>query len=256
MAKKPKAKVQKRISKEINKEIEEMEDDALSASEAGGIVDTIEKNRTILIFASIGLFLLLCGVLVFKQLGTQRSSAAAQAFTSASNEKSIEKLDAVMADYPGSVPAGNALLSKAALQIDAGNLLDATKTLEMMRDNFPDHPLHANAYFLLGNLYQKSGEVDKAALNFQKVIDIQGKDGELSPISQIRLGDLELTKGNGEIARQNYEDAINKYGGNPFTPIAEMRTSQINLTMPQEIDPPAPAQPKPEEVKAEVEAEE
>lgn len=269
MAKKAKAKLDKKPAKKkaatstAKEEVVEME--AVAESEANGIIDQIEKNRFILISAAVVIFGLICLYVVGKQIGKDRHIEAGQAYTTAASKKSIEELDKVIAEYKGSNPAGNALLTKATIEIDAGKAADAEATLTTMANEYTQHPRHPQAYFMLGNLYQDQGNSEKAESSYQKVLELQS-DGELTPISMIRLGDLELAKGNSEKASQHYNDCMS-LGGNPFFGLAERRLKQINLTMPTEIDrPAAPAAEgdtgeklpaiQPEEVKAEVEVEE
>lgn len=235
MAKKPESNID---TKSVDVDL-----DAVSDSHAPGIVDTLEKNRVIVFSSAIILLLLLGGYLVTKQLGVQRHLKAGQMFTAAAAARSIEDLDKVVAEFSGSVSAGNALLTKADIQIDQGKAEDAIKTLNTMAKDFVGHPRHAQAYFMLGNAYHKSGDYAKARENYNEVLKIQ-EDGELSPITVIRLGDLELAEGKAEMARQKYEESFTKYPGNPFFSTAENRIAQLKVAQPTEIDPPKPPEPE------------
>ncbi|MDF1815654.1 MAG: tetratricopeptide repeat protein [Verrucomicrobiales bacterium] len=231
MAKKPESKLDTDKSKEKL--------DAVSESHASGIVDSIEKNRVIVISSAIAFFVLLGLFLVGKQMGAQRHLKAGQMFTTAAASRSIDELDKVVKEYSGSVSAGNALLSKADIQIDQGKPLDAIATLTEMATQFAGHPRHAQAYFMLANIYHKTGDLAKARENYEEVLKLQ-PDGEFSPITRIRIGDLELAEGNIDKARQNYEESYTIHPGNPFFSTAERRIAQLDLVAPTEIDPPKP----------------
>lgn len=213
--------------------------EALAESHAPGIVDTIEKNRVILIGTAIALFCLLAFFLVGRQLGAQRHLEAGQMYTEAATARSIEGLDKVVSEFSGSISAGNALITKADIQIDQGKSQDAISTLNTVANEFVSHPRHVQAYYMLGNLYHKSGDYEKARENYSKVLEIQ-KDGEYSPITKIRLGDIELAEGNKDKARQHYEESFTLYPGNPFFDTAERRIAQLKLGNPPVVDPPAP----------------
>lgn len=257
MAKKARPKLDKKTPKNKSaqsktttapkEDVVEME--AVAESEAGGIVDKLEQNRFILISVAVVLFGLLCLYLVGKQLGKDRHMKAGQAYTMAAAKKSIPDLDQVIADYKGSVAAGNSLITKAGIQLDSGKAKDAEETLQVVIDDYSHHPRYPQAYFMLGNLYQDQGDSEKAATNYKKVVELQ-EDGELTPIAWIRLGDLEFAKGNKDQARQFYEKVISqKLSGNPFFATAEERIDEIDLTMPTVVKnptpPPAPPAPVP-----------
>ena len=239
MSKKHKPKVEEEPPKEEHSE-------ALSESHAAGIVDAIEKNRVVVITSAIVLTVILCFVLVGKQLGKQKHLNAGLAFTKAATARNIEALDKVVADYPGTVSAGNALISKADIQIDQGYPKDAIATLESMVGSYMSHPRYAQVFYMLGNIYHKSGDTEKARQYYEKVIELQS-DGELTPISRIRLGDLALAEGDLEKAEQRYEESYTIHPGNPFVPTAENRIAQLKVGVPPEIERPKPPEPEKKE---------
>jgi tetratricopeptide (TPR) repeat protein len=218
---------------------------AVSESQASGIVDSIEKNRIILFGSVLGIFALIAGYLVLKQMASQRHIKAGQMFTEAAASKSIEGLDKVVIDFAGSIAAGNALLTKADLLINQSKSEDAMKVLNEVIKDFPDHPRYVQAFYMLANLYHKSGDFAKARENYAKVLEIQ-PDAELSPIATIRLGDIELSEGNAEKARQKYEESFTKFPGNAFFATAERRITQLKLGKPTEIERPKPPEEKKE----------
>lgn len=216
--------------------------DALAASEAHGVVDTIDRHRTkILAFVALSA-IVLCAVLITGQLKKQKHLAAASAFTSAVTKGEIAALDGVLVDFPGTVPAGNALLSKAELQIDQGKPADAVATLDRFLADFSAHPRYAQGLFALANLHHQSGESQKARDFYEKVIGAQ-PDGELTPLARIRLGDLALEAGDTETADARYQESFTLHPGNPFFSYAEEKIALLKVGNPPQVDKPAPPAP-------------
>lgn len=239
MSKKHKTKAQEEPPKEEHSEV-------IPESHAAGVVDAIEKNRVLVISSAVILLAILAFVLVGKQLGQQKHIKAGMAYTKAATSRNIESLDKVVANYPGSVSAGNAILSKADLQVDQGYTKDAIATLESMVGSYITHPRYAQVFYMLGNIYHKSGEMEKARQNYEKVVEVQA-DGELTPITRIRLGDLAFAEGDLEKAEQLYEESYTIHPGNPFVPTAENRIAQLKVGSPPKIDRPKPPEPEKKE---------
>lgn len=231
-------------SPEKQENTEEIE--ALSASEAGKVVDAIDQHRTKIIAAIVLVAVAICGYAVYTQLSKQKHITASQAFTAAADKREIAALDAVVVDYPGSIPAGNALLVKAEVQIDQGKSEDARKTLETFLSDYASHPRHAQGLFDLANLYHVGGDAEKAKEYYNKSIEAQA-DGEITPLARIRLGDLALEAGDKDQAQQYYEESYTIHPGNPFFQYAEEKIALIKVGNPPVVKQPEPEpQPKPE----------
>ncbi len=222
--------------------VEEVE--ALSASEAGGVVDAIDRHRTKILFAVLAGAILFCAVLVTGQLKKQKHLEASAAYTEAVTEREIAALDGVVVNYPGSIPAGNALLSKAEIQIRQGKSEDAAKTFETFLADYSNHPRKAHGYFALGNLFHQSGDAAKATENYEKTIEIQS-DGELTPLARIRLGDLALEAGDTDSADQRYQESYTLHPDNPFFEYAQEKIELLKIGSPTVVERPKP-EPKPE----------
>jgi tetratricopeptide (TPR) repeat protein len=216
--------------------------DALSASEASGVVDAIDRHRTkILAAIAIGA-VVFCGVLVGAQVKKQKHLEAAAAYTSAVSKGEVAALDGVLVDFPGSIPAGNALLSKADLQIDQGKPEDARATLERFVSEFKNHPRYPQGLFAMANVYHTSGDTEKAKSFYEQVITAQS-DGEMTPLARIRLGDLALEAGDTKTADQLYQESYTLHPGNPFFEYAEEKIALLKVGTPTEIEKPAPPAP-------------
>ncbi|MEM9016355.1 MAG: tetratricopeptide repeat protein [Verrucomicrobiota bacterium] len=221
--------------------------DALSASEAAQVMDSIEKNRNKILIGVGAIAIAICGVLVSSQLKKQKHLAAASAYTAAAQSGEVAALDAVVVDHPGSIGAGNALLTKAELQIDQGKPEDARSTLESFIADYQNHPRVAQGVFALGNLYHVSGDLEKAKEFYEQTLTVQ-PDGELSPLARIRLGDLALDEGDRDAAERRYEESFTQHPGNPFFSYAEEKITLLTVG-----DTPVVKRPEPEPEVAEPE---
>jgi len=218
--------------------------EALSASEAGGVVDALDRNRNYILLAIAGGAILICAALVIGQMRKQKHLEAAQAYSSALTTGEIAGLDAVAVDFGGSIAGGNALLSKAEIQINQGKPQDAQATLESFIDEYPSHPRHVQGVFALGNLYQIAGDKEKARSYYQRAIDEQ-PDGEITPLARIRLGDIALESGETKIADQDYQEAYTLHPGTPFFDYAKQKITLLAVGNPPVVERPEPPKPEP-----------
>jgi TolA-binding protein len=218
--------------------------EALAASDAANVMDSFDRNRTKILIGFALVAILICGILVSGQLKKQKHLAAGSAYSSALSKKEVAAFDAVAVDFPGTIAAGNAMLSKAELQIDQGKPEDARATLETFTSDFPKHPRHAQGLFALGNLYHTSGDAAKAKDYYQQCIDEQ-PDGELTPLARIRLGDLALEAGDKEAADQRYQESYTLHPGNRFVEYAEEKIALLKIGNPPKVKRPEPPQPEP-----------
>ncbi len=229
--------------------------DALAASEAAGVVEAIDRNRNKILIGVAAGGVALCAILIWGQVKKQKHLAAAAAYSSALAKGEIAAFDAVTVEHPGSVAAGNALLSKADLQIDQGKPEDARATLERFLGEFGTHPRRAQGLFALANLFHTAGDKEAAKSHYEKTISAQ-KDGELAPLARIRLGDLALEAGDTDAADQHYQEVFTLHPDSAFTDYIEEKISLLKVGNPPEVEAPAPApeNPKPEAPKSEAPA--
>lgn len=218
--------------------------EALSASEASGVVDALDRNRNQILFLIAGSAVIICAVLVLGQLRKQKHLDAAQAYSTALGKGEIAGLDGVAVDFEGSIAAGNALLSKAEIQIDQGKPKDAQTTLETFVADYKDHPRHVQGIFALGNLFHLAGDTEKARSYYQQAIDDQ-PDGEITPLARIRLGDLALEAGETKVADQQYQEAYTLHPGTPFFDYAEKKVALLAVGDPPVVKRPEPPKPEP-----------
>ena len=238
--------------KEQNKDtsVDQHEEEALAESQADRVTEMLDRNRNFILMAIVGAAIAILAVLIFKQVAKQKHLAAGSAYSKAAESRDIAALDGVIVEHPGSVGAGNAMLTKADVQIDQGKALDAQKTLEIFISEFKNHPRMAQGLFALANLHHVAGDQEKAKSYYEQTIAEQ-EDGELTPLARIRLGDLALEAGDKAGADQHYQDSYIKHPGNPFFAMAEERIALLKVGKPPVVDrPKPPPEPKKEEEKS------
>lgn len=221
---------------------DEME--ALSASDAAKVMDSLERNRNKILIGVALAAIAVGAVLIGTQMKKQKHLAASRAYSVALGKKEVAAFDAVVVEHAGTIAAGDALLSKAELQNDQGKLEDARATLESFVADFPEHPRHAQGLFALANLFHISDDLEKASSYYEQTISAQ-PDGELTPLARIRLGDIALEKGETETAEQRYQESFALHPGNPFVNYAEEKISLLAVGEPPVVKRPEP-EPAPE----------
>jgi tetratricopeptide (TPR) repeat protein len=223
------------------------EPEALAASDAAKVMDSFEQNRNKILIGFALATIIICAVLISGQLKRQKHLDAARAYSAALEKKEVASFDAVIIEHPGSLAAGNAMISKAELLSDQGKPEDARSTLETFVSDYSEHPRHAQGLFALGNLYHVSGDREKAADFYQQSIDA-APDAEMTPLARIRLGDLALEAGDMDAADQRYQESFTLHPGNRFIDYAEEKIALLKVGNPPAVKRPAPEpEPKPEE---------
>ncbi len=216
---------------------------AETTEEMADVISQLEGNKKIMLIAILGLTLAFGTVVVVRELVSQKHLAAAEAYSQAAHSRSVEELDQVVSDYPKSLAAGDALLTKSELQITSGKPEDAQVTLLTFIEKHKKHPRHAQGLFGLGNLHQIGGDVENAGKYYDRVLK-EYPDSDIAPLAMIRQGDLLLAQGKKEEARQKYESIMPTYRGTPFFERIEEKIALLDVEKLPVV--PAPEEPAPE----------
>lgn len=224
-------------------------------------IATLDKHKKTVIIGTLAAALAICVGLVARQIGDQKRTVAAEAYSQAASERSIEKLDAVVSDHPGSAAAGNALLTKSEIQLSMEKTEDAKISLLTFVDKFKKHPRYVQGLFALGNLHQNSGDPTQAADFYTQAL-AAGPDSDIAPLIVIRQGDLALedadrllkegkteeAKTRKDEARTYYEDSVRRinFRANRFIPMAEEKINLLALGDVPVVPAPPPPPPAPE----------
>lgn len=215
---------------------------AETTEEIADVISKLESNKLMVLVAILGLALAFSAVVVVRELSSQKHLAAAEAYSLAAQSRSVEEIDLVIADYPTSIAAGDALLTKSELQITSGKSKDAQVTLLTFIEKHKKHPRHAQGIFALGNLYQIGGEAENAGKYYDRVLT-EYPDSDIAPLAMIRQGDLLLAQGKKDEARQKYESIMPAYRGTAFFERVEEKIALLDVEKLPVV--PAPKEPAP-----------
>ena len=158
----------------------------------------VEENKKLLLIGLIALVAVVSAYLYFQGANNANLEEAGRAYAAAT---SVDDLEKVMKQFPGTVVEGNAMLRKATLLDDDGDTDDAKLTLLEFRKKFPKHPRAEQAVVILGRMAESNGENEQAESFYSQV----SGDSELYPYAQLHLGDLAMQRKDFEGAKQIYE---------------------------------------------------
>ncbi|MEM0970832.1 MAG: tetratricopeptide repeat protein, partial [Verrucomicrobiota bacterium] len=119
----------------------------------------VQDNKFFLLLALGVIALSAVGVILIGANREGHRQESAWAFTGA---ETVEDYDQIISDFPKSIVGGNAMLRKAAILQDDGDVDEARIVLIDFLDSFPNHPLLDQGLLSLGSLFQEDGEAEKA----------------------------------------------------------------------------------------------
>jgi predicted negative regulator of RcsB-dependent stress response len=188
-----------------------------------------QYGKSLLAGVIIGL-LLLAGLNYWKQSRTQRAETAALLYENMLSELQQGKAEALltsatrlMQDYSGTPYAGKAALLAARSRFDAGDLAGARQHLDWAVKHAEETAVQHSARVRLGRLMLEQGETD-AALSLIAVKDQGGFDSEYEELR----GDLLLTKGDRNGARQAYRLALDKLPrSSAYAPLLKLKLENM-----------------------------
>ncbi len=179
-----------------------------------------EKNKSAILG---GISLLLVGAIalgawfIFSSL---RTAAAQKLLADATG---IEGYEAVVSQYPGSMPAADALLRLAAAQRDAGDIDKSTAAFQKFLDTFPDHPLAGGALLGVGQNQDATGNSDAAVVTYQQVVT-QYPKSYAAPFAAYSEGEILLRRYLRDEAVRSFNMVVTQF---PQSPAARMASSQL-----------------------------
>lgn len=146
----------------------------------------------------------------------------------------------VINKYPGSIPAGNAMIELSAALRAKGDLDAASSELENLVASQPAHPLAGTALLTLGEIRREQGKKD-AALEAFRAVSSKYKDSYAAPLAMLAEADFLATQGSQGEARAVLESIGSLY---PSTPAAMMSAAELaRLGKPEETHMPTQQAP-------------
>ena len=198
-----------------------------------------QENKAGIVLGLAAIVAVICAVILFRGLNEEKRIAAGRAYADAAT---VEDLDGVIDEFKGTMAAGNALLRKAELLEEQGEVDGAKTALLRLRDEFPKHPRIDQALTVLGRMAEDAGDLEVAANFYQQV----SRESDLAAYARIHLGDLAMQEGDFEKARDIYEPIQQEYPGNPWMGLWQQRINAVQRQLPEaEAETPAPPAPQP-----------
>jgi TolA-binding protein len=166
------------------------------------------KNKIVLL---AGLFAFALAAFVISEYwGTHRNASAQELYAAASSGDGFRK---VIAEYPGTVAAGNAHLMLAEKLREEGKLDESTATLRTFVEKYPEHPLLSGAWTSIAANLEAQGKTDEALSTYQKVST--GYANTFSaPVALLAQARLLAARGKNDEARRLYEQVMTQYQDN------------------------------------------
>ena len=211
--------------------------DPLAAALGPSPLETFVQEHKVAIFGGItAVVVAVSAGIWFNGMREATSLETAQAFSKAA---SVSDFDSLIAEYPGSTVAGNALLRKSALLEEEGKIDEARAALVELREKHPQHPLVDQATLALARLAANANDLAKA----RDFLNQLPSSSDLAALAQLQLGDLAYREGDLVKAKTIYEPIQANFPVNPWSRDVSDRLQALKLAE-AKAKTPAPVLPK------------
>jgi TolA-binding protein len=218
-----------------------------------GMETFLEKHFKKIAILGLGTLLVATAIGFYQKAQHEAAVAAAEAATQV---KTPEDCDLVIQKHPGTVAAGNALLTKAALLWKANQKDTSVAALQKFVSENKDHPFIQQAQVSLASRLESLGKGPDAEKIFSD-IKATHPSSTAGALSQLRLVDNLMGTGKADEAKKILETFARDFQGNTEVIEASVkRLEWISAGLPtKEVDaPPAPKVETPTTAPAAVEA--
>jgi predicted negative regulator of RcsB-dependent stress response len=200
----------------------------------------LESNQKILAVGAVVMALSIGAYMIYRTIEADHRADAGAALSAA---KDIADLEKIKNDFSGTPSAASATLAIAEKQWSNTQQDEAIDTLKGIIQQNPNHPVQLLAKSTVAYRLLAQGKTGDAEVAFQAVID--NPDSHfLAPAALIALGDIAKKSGNKEKAELNYNKVGKEYSDSKFAQIATERLKFINFQAPVEVEaPPTPQAP-------------
>jgi len=147
----------------------------------------------------------------------QSVAAAEAALADASNEDDFNQ---IIAKYPGTVAAGDAMLLLADKLRTAKRYDDATQTLQTFMAKYPTHPLTAAGDLGLAETLDAQGKLDDAIAGYQEVA-AKYPDSYVAPIALLAQAAILRHENKVADAHRVYENFVTQFPDSVFAQQAQ-----------------------------------
>jgi len=206
-------------------------------AEKSAVDQFLDRHFRTLILGVVALAVVIIIGLILKQRAHEADIVAATAATEA---KTPEDCELVVAAHPGTTAAGNALLKKASLLWDQNKKDSSVAVLRDFLAKFSSHPFRVQALSSLATRLESMGNTDEAKKLYEQ-IQSEFPNDAMSGLAQIRLGDILWQQGKEAEAEKLYAELPRKFPGSPFFDDHQSRLEWIGAGLPtKEVEAPKP----------------
>lgn len=157
-------------------------------------------------------------------INSSRKLANAQA--SLAKAESVEQLQAVVTEYPGTAASGNASLLLAGKLREEKKYDEAIAVLRAFLDKNPAHPLAGGALLSIGATLEVQGKEDEAVETYQQIAT-KYNDSYSAPLALLAQANIQRAKGKNAEARRSYESIVSLY---PESLLAQQAMQEMKMT--------------------------
>lgn len=185
-----------------------------------------EKNRQTILIAAAVAVLAIVGA-IWWMISLHNLKLAAEAFFA--QAKSPDSWREVIAKYPGTMPAADAMLLLAESQREQGNTDESTATYQRFLVEFPEHPLAGGARLGIAENYNAAGKTADA-LAALKVAQASG--GYIAPFAAVLEGRTLMREGKLAEAKEVFSKIVTTYQSSPLARLALSQVEEIDVLLP------------------------
>jgi predicted negative regulator of RcsB-dependent stress response len=201
-----------------------------------GLEEFLNENFS-KILKLFGLILVISTAVLWWQQSVHNAAVAAA--EAATKVKTVEDCDLVVQKHPGTVAAGNALLTKATLLWNDNKKDTSLAALQQFVTDFKDHPFAIQAKTSLASRLEALGKKEEALKLFNEIKSEQ-PNTSAGALAQLRIVDDLIGTGKVDEAKKILETYARDYQGNTeLIEASAKRMGWLNAGLPtKEVDPP------------------
>ena len=185
-----------------------------------------QKNRRTILFAAAVAVLAVVGT-AYWVISLHNLKVAAEAFFA--QAKSPEAWREVIAKYPGTMPAADAMFLLAESQREQGNVPESTATYQKFLTEYPGHPLAGGARL---GLAENDSAAGNAAGAFTALQATQTGGGYAAPFAALLEGRMLLRDGKLAEAKEVFTKLVTTYQTSPLSRLAIGQVQEIDVLLP------------------------
>lgn len=182
-----------------------------------------EEHKNQILTGGVLLAVLLVGYAIWQINTYNTQEAAVTAFARAQTADEFEQVASKFRSQPVAV---NALIQLSALLREEGKLEESDAKLNLVLNNYPNHPLVGIAMMGLAANREVAGDLD-AAIDLYRQIPAKYSGSFAAPLARLSEARLLALRNDAEAAKIVYEDVATSFPNTPAAMVARSELSQL-----------------------------